>query len=195
MLIASDGPRLAPTGRRSSRRRAAAEYRPLGRTARGRAPLGQLGRPMANPGIMLATRWRGSSTTARRDPVREWRPTHPPNSVRIALADCAVDAGPDAPTIDPSGASRGSRRARRCSAGAASRCSRSTTATPTIRSTRSRRTQGDLPDPLCRRHRSRALPAGAAPPSAMPRLSDGQDRAWRAKSSCRRRGSTPSTPG
>ena len=92
------------------------------------------------PASSWRMRWRRSPRRQGAIKVREWVPSHLPNSVRVALADCS-DRGRRGRARDRPGLGRAGpvRRARRCSAGAVSRCSPSPPATPRTRSTRSRR--------------------------------------------------------
>jgi acetylornithine deacetylase/succinyl-diaminopimelate desuccinylase-like protein len=105
VLIASDGPRLAPErptiflgARGAMNFDLSVELREGGHHS------GNWGGLLANPGIILAHAL-ATITGPRGDiRVREWVPTHLPNSVRAALADCAIEAdggGGDAPEIDP----------------------------------------------------------------------------------------------
>jgi acetylornithine deacetylase/succinyl-diaminopimelate desuccinylase-like protein len=61
---------------------------------------GNWGGLIANPGIVLAQAL--ATITGPKGEIRvpEWRPTTLTPSVRAALADCEVDAGPGGPTID-----------------------------------------------------------------------------------------------
>ena len=102
VLIASDGPRLRvdrPDGLpRHARRR---QLRPDAEAARRRPPLGQLGRPAAQPGhragAMRSPAW---STRAARILVEALRPPPIPANVRAALADIEVGGDADDPEID-----------------------------------------------------------------------------------------------
>jgi len=102
VLIASDGPRLAP------------ERPTIFLGARGAMNLdlivdlregghhsGNWGGLLANPGVILAHALATITTPKGAIRVREWVPTHLPNSVRVALAGCEVEAGESAPEIDP----------------------------------------------------------------------------------------------
>jgi acetylornithine deacetylase/succinyl-diaminopimelate desuccinylase-like protein len=102
VLIASDGPRLAPErptiflGARG-----ALNFDLVVDLREGGHHSGNWGGLLANPGIILAHALATITTPKGAIRVREWVPTHPPNSVRAALADCPVDGGDDAPEIDP----------------------------------------------------------------------------------------------
>jgi len=60
-----------------------------------------LGRALGQPGIVLAHALATITTPKGAIRVREWVPSHLPNSVRMALADCTVEGGEGAPKIDP----------------------------------------------------------------------------------------------
>ena len=102
VLIASDGPRLAPErptiflGARG-----AMNFDLVVDLREGGHHSGNWGGLLANPGIILAHAL--ASLTSEKGAIRvpEWKPTHMPNSVRMALADCTVEGGEDAPEIDP----------------------------------------------------------------------------------------------
>jgi acetylornithine deacetylase/succinyl-diaminopimelate desuccinylase-like protein len=106
VLIASDGPRLAPErptiflgARGAMNFDLSVELREGGHHS------GNWGGLLANPGIILAHALATITTPKGAIRVREWVPTHLPNSVRMALADCPVDSqgegGEGAPEIDP----------------------------------------------------------------------------------------------
>jgi acetylornithine deacetylase/succinyl-diaminopimelate desuccinylase-like protein len=105
VLIASDGPRLAPErptiflgARGALNFDLAVELR------EGAHHSGNWGGLLANPGIILAHALATITTPKGAIQVREWVPSHLPNSVRVALADCPVETqgdGGDAPAIDP----------------------------------------------------------------------------------------------
>ena len=100
-LIASDGPRLDPTrptiflGARG-----AMNFDLEVALREGGHHSGNWGGLLANPGIVLAHAL--ATITSPRGAIRipEWKPKSLPNSVRVALADCAPTGGDDAPTID-----------------------------------------------------------------------------------------------
>lgn len=102
VLIASDGPRLAPErptiflGARG-----AMNFDLVVELREGGHHSGNWGGLLANPGIVLAHALASITDAKGAIQVREWVPTHLPNSVRVALADCAVDGGESAPEIDP----------------------------------------------------------------------------------------------
>jgi acetylornithine deacetylase/succinyl-diaminopimelate desuccinylase-like protein len=101
VFIASDGPRLAPE--RATiflGSRGALNMDLVVALRAGGHHSGNWGGLIANPGIVLAQAL--ATITGPRGEIRvpEWRPTTLTPSVRAALADCEVDAGPDGPTID-----------------------------------------------------------------------------------------------
>jgi acetylornithine deacetylase/succinyl-diaminopimelate desuccinylase-like protein len=106
VLIASDGPRLAPErptiflGARG-----AMNFDLIVDLRDGGHHSGNWGGLLANPGVILAHALATITTPKGAIRVREWVPTHLPNSVRMALADCPVessgDGRDDAPEIDP----------------------------------------------------------------------------------------------
>jgi acetylornithine deacetylase/succinyl-diaminopimelate desuccinylase-like protein len=106
VLIASDGPRLAPDrptiflgARGAMNFDLSVELRAGGHHS------GNWGGLLANPGIILAHALATITDAKGAIRVREWVPSHLPNSVRAALADCPIepnrDGGGDAPEIDP----------------------------------------------------------------------------------------------
>ncbi len=102
VLIASDGPRLAPErptiflgARGAMNFDLSVELREGGHHS------GNWGGLLANPGIILAHALATITSPMGAIRVREWVPSHLPNSVRMALADCPVDGGDGAPAIDP----------------------------------------------------------------------------------------------
>ncbi|HYM73335.1 MAG TPA: M20 family metallopeptidase [Stellaceae bacterium] len=102
VLIASDGPRLAPErptiflgARGAMNFDLVVELRDGGHHS------GNWGGLLANPGIILAHALASITSDKGAIKIREWKPSHMPNSVRMALADCAVEGGEDAPEIDP----------------------------------------------------------------------------------------------
>ncbi|HSE77145.1 MAG TPA: M20 family metallopeptidase [Alphaproteobacteria bacterium] len=101
VLIASDGPRLQPSrptvflgSRGALNMDFTVDLREGGHHS------GNWGGLLANPGIILAHAL--ASVTGPRGEIRiaEWRPKSLTNSVRMALADCAVDGGADGPEIN-----------------------------------------------------------------------------------------------
>jgi len=102
VLIASDGPRLAPErptiflGARG-----AMNFDLVVDLREGGHHSGNWGGLLANPGIILAHALATITSDKGAIRIKEWVPTHMPNSVRVALADCTVDGGDDAPEIDP----------------------------------------------------------------------------------------------
>ncbi|MBV9827598.1 MAG: M20 family metallopeptidase [Alphaproteobacteria bacterium] len=102
VLIASDGPRLSPDrptiflGARG-----AMNFDLTVDLREGGHHSGNWGGLLANPGVILAHALATVTTPTGAIKVREWVPTHLPNSVRVALADCAVEGGEGAPEIDP----------------------------------------------------------------------------------------------
>lgn len=102
VLIASDGPRLAPErptiflGARG-----AMNFDLVVDLREGGHHSGNWGGLLANPGIILAHALASLTSDKGAIKIPEWKPTHMPNSVRMALADCIVEGGEDAPEIDP----------------------------------------------------------------------------------------------
>src|SRR5579872_2522660 len=102
VLIASDGPRLAPErptiflGARG-----AMNFDLVVDLREGAHHSGNWGGLLANPGVILAHALASLTSPSGAIRVREWVPQHMPNSVRAALADLAVDGGDEAPQIDP----------------------------------------------------------------------------------------------
>src|SRR5580700_10668175 len=93
VLIASDGPRLAPErptiflGARG-----AMNFDLIVELREGGHHSGNWGGLLANPGIILAHALATITTPKGAIRVREWVPSHLPNSVRMALADCPVES-------------------------------------------------------------------------------------------------------
>ena len=82
--------------------------RPLDRCARGRAPLGQLGRPALEPGDPARARALDHHGPTGQIRIPEWVPADSiPDSVKRALADCEIKSGPGDPEIDPNWAEPG----------------------------------------------------------------------------------------
>jgi acetylornithine deacetylase/succinyl-diaminopimelate desuccinylase-like protein len=102
VLIASDGPRLAP-GRPTIflGARGAMNFDLVVDLREGGHHSGNWGGLLANPGIILAHALASITSDKGEIRIKEWVPSHMPNSVRMALADCAVEGGEDAPEIDP----------------------------------------------------------------------------------------------
>ena len=102
VLISSDGPRLQP-GRATIYlgTRGALNFIMSVDPGKGAHHSGNWGGLIANPGIILAHAI--ASITDARGSIRvpEWRPNTLTPSVRAALADLEIDAGPDGPRIEP----------------------------------------------------------------------------------------------
>jgi len=102
VLIASDGPRLAPErptiflGARG-----AMNFDLVVDLREGGHHSGNWGGLLANPGVIMAHALASITSDKGAIKIKEWVPSHMPNSVRMALVDCAVDGGEDAPQIDP----------------------------------------------------------------------------------------------
>jgi len=102
VLIASDGPRLAPErptvflGARG-----AMNFDLVVDLREGAHHSGNWGGLLANPGIILAHALASITSDKGAIKIKEWVPSHMPNSVRVALADCTIEGGADAPDIDP----------------------------------------------------------------------------------------------
>ncbi|MBV9862432.1 MAG: M20 family metallopeptidase [Alphaproteobacteria bacterium] len=102
VLIASDGPRLAPErptiflGARG-----AMNFDLVVDLREGGHHSGNWGGLLTNPGIILAHALASVASEKGAIRVREWVPQHIPNSVRMALADCVVEGGEGVPEIDP----------------------------------------------------------------------------------------------
>jgi len=102
VLIASDGPRLAPErptiflGARG-----AMNFDLIVDLRDGGHHSGNWGGLLANPGIILAHALATITNEKGAIRVRDWVPAHLPNSVRAALADLTVEGGEGAPEIDP----------------------------------------------------------------------------------------------
>ena len=102
LLIASDGPRLAPQrptvflgSRGSVNFDLSIEARSGGHHS------GNWGGLISNPGIQLAHAIAALVTPTGEILVPEWKPKELPAAVRRALADCEVDGGEDGPEIEP----------------------------------------------------------------------------------------------
>lgn len=102
VLIASDGPRLAPErptiflGARG-----AMNFDLVVDLREGGHHSGNWGGLLANPGIILAHALASITSDKGAIKIKEWVPQAMPNSVRMALTDCSVEGGEDAPEIDP----------------------------------------------------------------------------------------------
>ncbi|AKQ58752.1 M20 family metallopeptidase [Bordetella hinzii] len=102
LLIASDGPRLAPArptvflgARGSLNFDLSIEARAGGHHS------GNWGGLISNPGIQLAHAIASLVSATGQIRIPEWVPASLPDSVRRALADCEVDGGADGPQIEP----------------------------------------------------------------------------------------------
>ncbi|WP_332607874.1 M20 family metallopeptidase [Achromobacter sp. ESBL13] len=102
LLIASDGPRLAPQrptiflgARGSLNFDLSIEARAGGHHS------GNWGGLISNPGIQLAHAISTIVSPTGQIRIPEWVPTELPAAVRRALADCQVDGGADGPEIEP----------------------------------------------------------------------------------------------
>ena len=101
LLVASDGPRLAPdrpTLYMGARGAINIEFELTLRE--GGHHSGNWGGLLANPGIVLAHALASIVDASGRVLLRDLVPAHIPNSVRAALADCEVGAGAAGPAID-----------------------------------------------------------------------------------------------
>ena len=107
VLIASDGPRLAPDrptiflGARG-----AMNFDLVVDLREGGHHSGNWGGLLANPGVIVAHALSTITSEKGAIKIKEWVPDHMPNSVRMALADCPIEqtggeGGEDAPEIDP----------------------------------------------------------------------------------------------
>ncbi len=102
LLIASDGPRLAPErptvflgSRGSVNFDLSIEARAGGHHS------GNWGGLISNPGIQLAHAIASLVSSTGEILLPEWKPKELPPAVRRALADCEVDGGEDGPEIEP----------------------------------------------------------------------------------------------
>jgi len=101
VLIASDGPRLAPGRPTIFLGTRGAMNMDLSIDLRaGGHHSGNWGGLLANPGIILAQALAAITGPKGEIKVPEWRPQSLTASVLAALADCAVDGGADGPAID-----------------------------------------------------------------------------------------------
>lgn len=102
VLIASDGPRLAPQrptvflGARGS-----VNFDLVIEARKGGHHSGNWGGLISNPGLQLAHAIATLATPTGKILVPEWVPRELPGSVRRVLADCEVDGGADGPEIEP----------------------------------------------------------------------------------------------
>src|SRR6202030_2028954 len=90
VLVASDGPRVKPERPTMTLGcRGAINFDLVCDLREGGHHSGNWGGLIANPGIILAHAL--ASITSDKGAIRiaEWKPSHMPNSVRVALADCA----------------------------------------------------------------------------------------------------------
>jgi acetylornithine deacetylase/succinyl-diaminopimelate desuccinylase-like protein len=101
LLIASDGPRLAPErptvflGSRGS-----VNFDLTIEARQGGHHSGNWGGLISNPGIQLAHAIATLVSPTGRILLPQWKPTELPAAVRRALADCEVDGGEDGPQIE-----------------------------------------------------------------------------------------------
>jgi acetylornithine deacetylase/succinyl-diaminopimelate desuccinylase-like protein len=101
LLMASDGPRLAPDRPTLFMGARGAMNIEFSLTLReGGHHSGNWGGLLANPGVMLAHALATIISREGKVLVRDLVPRAIPNSVRMALADCEVEAGADGPRID-----------------------------------------------------------------------------------------------
>jgi acetylornithine deacetylase/succinyl-diaminopimelate desuccinylase-like protein len=101
VLIASDGPRLrADRPTLFTGARGALNFDVRVDLRKGAHHSGNWGGLLAEPGVILAHALATITDRTGRIRVPEWRPKSLTNSVRMALADCEVDGGPDGPAID-----------------------------------------------------------------------------------------------
>ncbi len=101
LLIASDGPRLAP-GRPTvfMGARGAINFDLIVDLSEGGHHSGNWGGLLANPGVILAHAIASIIDAKGRVQARDILPRAIPNSVRAALADCEIEAGEDGPEIN-----------------------------------------------------------------------------------------------
>jgi acetylornithine deacetylase/succinyl-diaminopimelate desuccinylase-like protein len=102
VLIASDGPRVAP-GRPTLflGSRGALNFDLIVKLREGGHHSGNWGGLLANPAIVLAHALATLTSATGELRLPEWRPKAIPPSVRRALADVTVDGGDDGPEINP----------------------------------------------------------------------------------------------
>lgn len=102
LLIASDGPRLAP-GRPTVflGARGSVNFDLSIEARAGGHHSGNWGGLISNPGIQLAHAIASLVSPTGEILVPQWKPKELPAAVRRALADCEVDGGADGPQIEP----------------------------------------------------------------------------------------------
>jgi len=101
MLLGSDGPRLSPTRPTIYMgTRGALNFDMTVDLREGGHHSGNWGGLLANPGVILAHALASIISPQGKILVRDLVPRAIPNSVRMALADCEVEAGADGPEID-----------------------------------------------------------------------------------------------
>jgi acetylornithine deacetylase/succinyl-diaminopimelate desuccinylase-like protein len=101
LLIASDGPRLAPDRPTIfGGTRGALNFDLTVDLRAGGHHSGNWGGILANPGVILANAIASIIDAKGRVLARDILPAGIPNSVRAALADCTIEAGTDGPAID-----------------------------------------------------------------------------------------------
>jgi acetylornithine deacetylase/succinyl-diaminopimelate desuccinylase-like protein len=102
LLIASDGPRLAP-GRPTVflGSRGSVNFDLSIEARAGGHHSGNWGGLISNPGIQLAHAIASLVSPTGEILLPEWKPRELPAAVRRALADCEVDGGEDGPQIEP----------------------------------------------------------------------------------------------
>ena len=125
------GRAFAPGGRRCSSARAVVNFNFDLRAARRRPSLGQLGRPLANPAVLLAHAIASLVSPQGVLLVAGLRPPPLPDRCGPALADIAVGGDPGDPAVDAGWGEPGLSPPNASSAGIRSRCWRSP---PAIRS-------------------------------------------------------------
>ncbi len=102
VMIASDGPRLAPLRPTVFLGSRGCINFDLSIEARqGGHHSGNWGGLISNPGIQLAHAIASITSPTGAIQIPEWKPKALPDAVRRALADCEVDGGGDGPTIEP----------------------------------------------------------------------------------------------
>jgi acetylornithine deacetylase/succinyl-diaminopimelate desuccinylase-like protein len=102
VLIASDGPRLrADRPTLFTGTRGAQNFDVTVDLREGAHHSGNWGGLLAEPGVILAHALATITDRKGRIRIPEWRPKSLTNSVRVALADCDLDGGPDGPATDP----------------------------------------------------------------------------------------------
>jgi len=102
LLIGSDGPRLAPDRPTIfGGTRGVIDFDFAVDLRAGGHHSGNWGGILANPGVILAHALASIVDAKGKVLVRDLLPDRIPNSVRAALADCAIEGGSDGPAIDP----------------------------------------------------------------------------------------------